>query len=159
MSGRSDLHQSPPTSGTLDPDVKDVIINFQAYCCVLQDCFPVHPSSRKPIPRKRPATYKYIGLLFVNRLQYLLTASFSHVTLAEILMLSSCTVPVGPKALPHSLLHLSLTTTPMTKWKKSHKNYVWKLLGLSYLQNVRSGLLDQLPCYIGEKAEALKWIT
>uniref|UniRef100_A0A8D0SJH6 Fibrocystin-L n=1 Tax=Sus scrofa TaxID=9823 RepID=A0A8D0SJH6_PIG len=57
VSGRSDLHQSPPTSGTLDPDVKDVIINFQAYCCVLQDCFPVHPSSRKPIPRKRPATY------------------------------------------------------------------------------------------------------
>nr|XP_034372677.1 fibrocystin-L [Arvicanthis niloticus] len=57
VSGRSDPPQSQPISGTLDPDVKDVIINFQAYCCVLQDCFPVHPSSRKPIPRKRPATY------------------------------------------------------------------------------------------------------
>lgn len=140
MSGRSDLHQSPPTSGTLDPDVKDVIINFQAYCCVLQDCFPVHPSSRKPIPRKRPATYKYIGLLFDNRLQYLLIASFSHVTLAEILMLSSCTVPVGPKALPHSLLHLSLTTTPMTKWKNLTKimcesywdSYTCRMLDLDY---------------------------
>uniref|UniRef100_A0A8C8ZFE9 Fibrocystin-L n=1 Tax=Prolemur simus TaxID=1328070 RepID=A0A8C8ZFE9_PROSS len=57
VSGRNDLHQSQPTSGTLDPDVKDVTINFQAYCCILQDCFPVHPPSRKPIPRKRPATY------------------------------------------------------------------------------------------------------
>ncbi|KAF3822699.1 hypothetical protein GH733_008073, partial [Mirounga leonina] len=57
MSGRNDLQQSQPISGTLDPDVKDVIINFQAYCCILQDCFPVHPPSRKPIPRKRPATY------------------------------------------------------------------------------------------------------
>ncbi|KAM5281038.1 fibrocystin-L [Ctenodactylus gundi] len=57
VSGRSDLHQSQTVSGTLDPDVKDVVINFQAYCCVLQDCFPVHPTSRKPIPRKRPATY------------------------------------------------------------------------------------------------------
>ena len=63
VSGRSDLPQSQPISGTLDPDAKDVIINFQAYCCVLQDCFPVHPPSRKPIPRKRPATYKYIGFL------------------------------------------------------------------------------------------------
>ncbi|XP_004431348.1 PREDICTED: fibrocystin-L [Ceratotherium simum simum] len=57
VSGRNDLRQSQPVSGTLDPDVKDVIINFQAYCCMLQGCFPVHPSSRKPIPRKRPATY------------------------------------------------------------------------------------------------------
>ncbi|XP_045717230.1 fibrocystin-L [Phyllostomus hastatus] len=57
VSGRNDLPQSQPTSGTLDPDVKDVIINFQAYCCILQDCFPVHPPSRSPIPRKRPATY------------------------------------------------------------------------------------------------------
>ncbi|KAL1767893.1 fibrocystin-L isoform X2 [Sigmodon hispidus] len=57
VSGRSDVPQSQPVSRTLDPDVKDVIINFQAYCCVLQDCFPVHPPSRKPIPRKRPATY------------------------------------------------------------------------------------------------------
>ncbi|XP_039709652.1 fibrocystin-L isoform X1 [Pteropus medius] len=57
VSGRSDLDQSQPISGTLDPDVKDVIINFQAYCCVLQDCFPVHPPSRNPVPRKRPATY------------------------------------------------------------------------------------------------------
>ncbi|XP_045661731.1 fibrocystin-L isoform X1 [Ursus americanus] len=57
VSGRNELQQSLPISGTLDPDVKDVIINFQAYCCILQDCFPVHPPSRKPIPRKRPATY------------------------------------------------------------------------------------------------------
>ncbi|TKC41541.1 hypothetical protein EI555_014575, partial [Monodon monoceros] len=57
VSGKNDLHQSQSISGTLDPDVKDVVINFQAYCCVLQDCFPVHPPSRKPIPRKRPATY------------------------------------------------------------------------------------------------------
>ncbi|XP_023386544.1 fibrocystin-L-like, partial [Pteropus vampyrus] len=57
VSGRSDLDHSQPISGTLDPDVKDVIINFQAYCCVLQDCFPVHPPSRNPVPRKRPATY------------------------------------------------------------------------------------------------------
>ncbi|XP_070248855.1 fibrocystin-L [Myotis yumanensis] len=57
VSGRNDLPQSQPVSGNLDPDVKDVIINFQAYCCVLQDCFPVHPPSRNPIPRKRPATY------------------------------------------------------------------------------------------------------
>ncbi|XP_032616164.1 fibrocystin-L [Hylobates moloch] len=57
VSGRNDLHQSQLISGNLDPDVKDVIINFQAYCCVLQDCFPVHPPSRKPIPKKRPATY------------------------------------------------------------------------------------------------------
>ncbi|CAO2602354.1 Pkhd1l1 [Lemmus lemmus] len=57
VSGRSDLPQSQPIPGTLDPDVKDVIINFTAYCCVLQDCFPVHPPSRKPVPRKRPATY------------------------------------------------------------------------------------------------------
>nr|XP_045000409.1 fibrocystin-L [Jaculus jaculus] len=57
VSGRSDLHQSQPTSGVLDPDVKDVVINFQAYCCILQDCFPVHPPSRKPVPQKRPATY------------------------------------------------------------------------------------------------------
>nr|XP_058131903.1 fibrocystin-L isoform X2 [Dasypus novemcinctus] len=57
VSGRNDLHQSQPVSGTLDPDVKDVTINFQAYCCVLQDCFPVHPTAKKPIPRKRPATY------------------------------------------------------------------------------------------------------
>ncbi|XP_036904303.1 fibrocystin-L isoform X2 [Sturnira hondurensis] len=57
VSGRNDLPQSQPISGTLDPDVKDVIINFQAYCCVLQDCFPVRPPSRNPIPRKRPATY------------------------------------------------------------------------------------------------------
>ncbi|MBZ3876694.1 Fibrocystin-L [Sciurus carolinensis] len=57
VSGRSDLHPSQPISGTLDPDVKDVTINFQAYCCILQDCFPVHPPSRTPIPRKRPATY------------------------------------------------------------------------------------------------------
>ncbi|XP_075406661.1 fibrocystin-L [Tenrec ecaudatus] len=56
VSGRSDP-PSQPVSGTLDPEVKDVTINFQAYCCVLQDCFPVHPSSRKPIPRTRPATY------------------------------------------------------------------------------------------------------
>lgn len=66
VSGRNDLPQSQPVSGNLDPDVKDVIINFQAYCCILQDCFPVHPPSRNPIPRKRPATYKYIGLLFVT---------------------------------------------------------------------------------------------
>ncbi|XP_049710533.1 fibrocystin-L isoform X3 [Elephas maximus indicus] len=57
VSGRNDIQQSQPISGTLDPDVKDVTINFQAYCCVLQDCFPVQPSSRKPLPRKRPATY------------------------------------------------------------------------------------------------------
>ncbi|ELK37593.1 Fibrocystin-L [Myotis davidii] len=57
VSGRNDLPQSQPVSGNLDPDVKDVIINFQAYCCILQDCFPVHPPSRNPIPRKRPATY------------------------------------------------------------------------------------------------------
>ncbi|KAM9050154.1 fibrocystin-L [Megaptera novaeangliae] len=57
VSGKNGLHQSQSISGTLDPDVKDVVINFQAYCCVLQDCFPVHPPSRKPIPRKRPATY------------------------------------------------------------------------------------------------------
>nr|XP_010954142.1 fibrocystin-L isoform X1 [Camelus bactrianus] len=57
VSGRNDLHQSQPISGTLDPDVKDVVINFQAYCCVLQDCFPVPSPSRKPTPRKRPATY------------------------------------------------------------------------------------------------------
>ncbi|XP_042639560.1 fibrocystin-L [Orycteropus afer afer] len=57
VSGRNDLRQSQPVSGTLDPDVKDVTINFQAYCCVLQDCFPVDLSSRKPTPRKRPATY------------------------------------------------------------------------------------------------------
>ncbi|XP_045037491.2 fibrocystin-L [Desmodus rotundus] len=57
VSGRNDLPQSQPTSGTLDPEVKDVIINFQAYCCILQECFPVHPPSRSPIPRKRPATY------------------------------------------------------------------------------------------------------
>ncbi|XP_051699933.2 fibrocystin-L isoform X2 [Oryctolagus cuniculus] len=57
VSGRSDLHQSQPISGTLDPDVKDVIINFQAYCCILQDCFPVHPPSRKSVPRRRPAMY------------------------------------------------------------------------------------------------------
>uniref|UniRef100_A0A8I3NP46 Fibrocystin-L n=1 Tax=Canis lupus familiaris TaxID=9615 RepID=A0A8I3NP46_CANLF len=57
VSGRNDLQQSQPISGTLDPDVKDVIINFQAYCCILQDCFPVHPPSRKPIPRKRPSIY------------------------------------------------------------------------------------------------------
>ncbi|XP_066121905.1 fibrocystin-L [Saccopteryx bilineata] len=57
VSGRNDLPQSQPVSGTLDPDVKDVIINFQAYCCILQDCFPVHPPSRNPIPRKRPTTY------------------------------------------------------------------------------------------------------
>jgi hypothetical protein len=63
VSGRSDLPQSQPISGTLDPGVKDVIINFQAYCCVLQDCFPVHPPSRKPIPRKRPAAYKYTDFL------------------------------------------------------------------------------------------------
>ncbi|KAM7317037.1 hypothetical protein ACRRTK_023339 [Alexandromys fortis] len=55
--GRRDLPQSQPIPGTLDPDVKDVIINFTAYCCVLQDCFPVHPPSRKPVPRKRPAAY------------------------------------------------------------------------------------------------------
>lgn len=66
VSGRSDLHQNQPISGTLDPDVKDVTINFQAYCCVLQDCFPLHPPSRNPILRKRPAIYKYISLLFVN---------------------------------------------------------------------------------------------
>lgn len=66
VSGRNDLPQSQPMSGNLDPDVKDVIINFQAYCCVLQDCFPVHPPSRNPVPRKRPATYKYIGLLFTT---------------------------------------------------------------------------------------------
>ncbi|XP_076961678.1 fibrocystin-L [Callospermophilus lateralis] len=57
VSGRRDLHPSEPISGTLDPDVKDVTINFQAYCCILQDCFPVHPPSRTPTPRKRPATY------------------------------------------------------------------------------------------------------
>ncbi|XP_013209363.1 fibrocystin-L [Microtus ochrogaster] len=57
VSGRSDLPQSQPIPGTLDPDVKDVIINFTAYCCVLQDCFPVHPPSRKPVPRKRPTAY------------------------------------------------------------------------------------------------------
>uniref|UniRef100_A0A8C6RMA5 Fibrocystin-L n=1 Tax=Nannospalax galili TaxID=1026970 RepID=A0A8C6RMA5_NANGA len=57
VSGRSDLHDSQPISGALDPDVKDVVINFQAYCCTLQDCFPVHPTSRKPIPRRRPAAY------------------------------------------------------------------------------------------------------
>ncbi|XP_048215228.1 fibrocystin-L isoform X1 [Perognathus longimembris pacificus] len=57
VSGRSDLQQNQPISGTLDPNVKDVIINFQAYCCILQDCFPAHPSSRKPVPRKRPSTY------------------------------------------------------------------------------------------------------
>ncbi|XP_063113704.1 fibrocystin-L isoform X1 [Cavia porcellus] len=57
VSGRSDHHQSQSISGTLDPDVKDVVINFQAYCCTLQDCFPVHPPSRKPIPRRRPASY------------------------------------------------------------------------------------------------------
>ncbi|XP_073925166.1 fibrocystin-L isoform X4 [Castor canadensis] len=57
VSGRSDLHHSQSISGTLDPDVKDIIINFQAYCCILQDCFPVQPPSRKPIPRKRPAIY------------------------------------------------------------------------------------------------------
>ena len=34
------------------------------------------------------------------------------------------------------------------KMEKSHKNYVWKLLGISYLQNVRSELLDQLPYYL-----------
>lgn len=85
VSGKNDHHQSQSISGTLDPDVKDVIINFQAYCCVLQDCFPVHPPSRKPIPRKRPAAYKYTGLLFINTLQQFLTASFSCVILAEIL--------------------------------------------------------------------------
>ncbi|XP_054983665.1 fibrocystin-L [Sorex araneus] len=57
VSGRNELPQSQPISGTLDPAVKDVVINFQAYCCILQDCFPVHPSARKPIPRTRPATY------------------------------------------------------------------------------------------------------
>ncbi|XP_044933989.1 fibrocystin-L [Mustela putorius furo] len=57
VSGRNDVQQSQPISGTLDPDAKDVVINFQAYCCILQDCFPVHPPSRKPVPRKRPATY------------------------------------------------------------------------------------------------------
>ncbi|KAK2095397.1 Fibrocystin-L [Saguinus oedipus] len=61
VSGRNDLQQSQPISANLDPDVKDVVINFQAYCCILQDCFPVHPPSRKPMPKKRPATYKYIG--------------------------------------------------------------------------------------------------
>ncbi|XP_004640150.1 fibrocystin-L [Octodon degus] len=60
VSGRRD-HQSQSISGTLDPDVKDVVINFQAYCCILQDCFPVHPPSRRPSPRKRPATYMYEG--------------------------------------------------------------------------------------------------
>ncbi|KFO35224.1 Fibrocystin-L [Fukomys damarensis] len=59
VSGRNDLQQSQSISGPLDPDVKDVVINFQAYCCILQDCFPVHPPSRKPIPRKRPATYNF----------------------------------------------------------------------------------------------------
>ncbi|XP_058524528.1 fibrocystin-L isoform X1 [Ochotona princeps] len=57
VSGRNDLHQNQPVSATLEPDVKDVIINFQAYCCILQDCFPVHPPTRKPVPRERPATY------------------------------------------------------------------------------------------------------
>ncbi|XP_053415184.1 fibrocystin-L isoform X2 [Nycticebus coucang] len=57
VSGKNDLPHNQPTSGTLDPHVKDVTINFQAYCCILQDCFPVHPPSRQPIPRKRPATY------------------------------------------------------------------------------------------------------
>uniref|UniRef100_A0A673UX60 Fibrocystin-L n=1 Tax=Suricata suricatta TaxID=37032 RepID=A0A673UX60_SURSU len=59
VSGRNDLEQSQPISGTLDPDVKDVVINFQAYCCILQDCFPVHPPATKPIPRKRPASYNF----------------------------------------------------------------------------------------------------
>ncbi|XP_036732330.2 LOW QUALITY PROTEIN: fibrocystin-L [Manis pentadactyla] len=57
VSGRNDLHQSQPISGTLDPDVKDVVINFQAYCCILQDCFPDPPPSGNPVPRKRPDTY------------------------------------------------------------------------------------------------------
>ncbi|XP_077023612.1 fibrocystin-L [Tamandua tetradactyla] len=57
VSGRNDRHEVQPTSGTLDPDVKDVTINFQAYCCILQDCFPLHPPTRKPVPRKRPAAY------------------------------------------------------------------------------------------------------
>ncbi|XP_012578380.1 PREDICTED: fibrocystin-L [Condylura cristata] len=57
VSGRNDLPQNQSISGTLDPDVKDVVINFQAYCCVLQDCFPAHSPSRKPIPRMRPVTY------------------------------------------------------------------------------------------------------
>lgn len=66
VSGRNDLHQSQPISGTLDPDVKDVVINFQAYCCILQDCFPVPPPSVNPVPRKRPDTYKYIALCSVT---------------------------------------------------------------------------------------------
>ena len=50
---------------------------------------------------------------------------------------------------------------PDDKMEKSHKNYVWKLLGISYLQNVRSELLDQLPYYLmrERKPKDLKWIT
>ena len=60
----------------------------------------------------------------------------------------------------HSLLHLSITATLMTRWKNLTK-LVWKLLGISYLQNVRSELLDQLPYYLMRELmpKDLKWIT
>ena len=96
--------------------------------------------------------------LFINTLQRFLTASFSCVILAEIL----CPPPAQrvPKHFHIHCLTWALQL-PDDKMEKSHKNYVWKLLGISYLQNVRSELLDQLPYYLMRelKPKDLKWIT
>ncbi|XP_051826954.1 fibrocystin-L [Antechinus flavipes] len=57
VSGRNYLSSNQATSRTLDPGVKDVIVNFQAYCCFFQDCIPLDSSIRIPPPRKRPEIY------------------------------------------------------------------------------------------------------
>ncbi|XP_044514196.1 fibrocystin-L [Gracilinanus agilis] len=57
VSGRNDLSSNQTISKTLDPDVKDVIVNFQAYCCFFQDCIPIDSPIRIPLPRKRPEIY------------------------------------------------------------------------------------------------------
>uniref|UniRef100_A0A7N4NVE6 Fibrocystin-L n=1 Tax=Sarcophilus harrisii TaxID=9305 RepID=A0A7N4NVE6_SARHA len=57
VSGRNYLSSNQATSRTLDPGVKDVIVNFQAYCCFFQDCIPLDSPIRIPPPRKRPEIY------------------------------------------------------------------------------------------------------
>ena len=124
VSGRNDLPQSQPTSGTLDPEVKDVIINFQAYCCILQECFPVHPPSRSPIPRKRPATYKYIGLLIVTTFSSTWRNAFNTSLRGEKIMSSTGTVSHRSQSVSALTTSLEPYNHPDEKMEESRKTYV-----------------------------------
>lgn len=74
--------------------------------------------------------------------------------LVEKIMPWTCTMPYKSPGMSTLITSLGPYNHPDEKMETSHKNYVWMLLVISNLQNVRYGLLGQLTYYICEKAGA-----